>query len=107
LAALGRLDLPATLKLDGYEPVRTDDLEIKDSSGAMARYYTYQDKGAAKNGVWIVASQFPYPASAVISISGTRLDDQAIQDLIDDLTFVKNQKSGPSGNPDSPGTVNG
>lgn len=107
LAALGRLDLPATLKLEGYETVRTDDVTIDDATGAMVRYYTYKADGQTRNGVWIVASQFPYPASAVISISGKTLDEEAVQDLLDDLTFVKNSKSGPSQDPDSPGTVNG
>lgn len=77
-SALGRLDLPAGLHLDGYRPVQTGKIAVHGAYDAVERSYTYRDGGTARRGVWVVATQWPYPATAVLSISGTTLDDDVV-----------------------------
>lgn len=87
--ALARLDLPATLKLAGYTPVETTDITVDGAYDAMYRKYTYTNEGQTYHGIWILASQWPYPAVGVVSISGPKLDDGVVNQVIKTLTFKK------------------
>jgi hypothetical protein len=91
-AALARLDLPATLDLPDYTPEHTDKVEVEGAYDAVVRKYSYTDKGTRHEGVWIIASQWPYPATAVVSLSGEKVDDALVAQIRDRLVFVKKEE---------------
>ncbi|NHA69448.1 hypothetical protein [Phycicoccus flavus] len=88
-AAFGRLDLPATVGLRGYSSGGTQNATVEGADTALRSDYTFEDEGTTKRGVWVVAGQYPYPATAVVSISGATLDPQVVQHVVDTLTFTK------------------
>lgn len=91
-AALARLDLPATLSLADYEPTDTRDTTIKNAYDAVLRRYTWTESVGSQTqtwqGAWIVASQWPYPATAAISIGVPVIDDAVLDELITSTTFI-------------------
>lgn len=88
-SALARLDLPASLKLPGYKPVETEDISVPGAYNALYRKYTYTDAGTSRQGIWILASQWPYPAVAAVSVSGVKLDDDVVNQIMKSMSFKK------------------
>ena len=88
-AALARLDLTATFQLTGYKPVHTGKIKVNGAHDAVERSFTYLDGSSTKTGVWIIATQFPYPASAVLTITAPA-DDVKVMKYIQDSVGFKN-----------------
>lgn len=86
-SALGRLDLPATLKLPGYQPTSTNKISVDGAEDAVMRTFSYTDGGTSKQGVWIVATQWPYPRTAVLSMSARTIDPDVLAYVQRNLTF--------------------
>lgn len=86
-AALARLDLPATVGLSGYRPGTTNRITVDGADDAVARTFTYRDGSSTKHGVWIVATQWPYPKSAALTISATDVDPDVAAHIQDELRF--------------------
>lgn len=89
--AYGRLDLPATLGLQDYQSkgVHQPDVEVKGADTSMRGDFTYTDDGAAKEGCWVIAGQWPHPSTAVIALSGKSLDRKVVTSIIESLQFEK------------------
>lgn len=85
--ALARLDLPATVGLSGYQPGSTDRITVDGAHDAVARNFTYTDGSSTKNGVWIVATQWPYPKSAALTITGAQVDTDVVSHIQENLQF--------------------
>lgn len=86
-AALARLDLPATLKLKGYQPTSTNKIKVDGAEDAVMRNFTYTDGSTPMQGVWIVATQWPYPRTAVLTLSARTIDPDLLAYLQKTLTF--------------------
>lgn len=86
-STLARLDLPATMGLKGYTPEGTDTIKVDGAYDAIRRYYSFDADGKRQEGVWIVATQFPYPSTGVISISGENLDETVVRQVTDSLKW--------------------
>lgn len=89
LSALARLDLPATMGLSGYEAMETETVTIPGAYDALVRRYAYSEGSAKREGVWIVASQWPYPSTTVVSLSGQSVSDDLVHEVLAGLRFVK------------------
>lgn len=89
--ALSRLDLPAMVGLDQYDGGGKDFLEVEGADSALRSDFTYSDGGKARKGVWLIAGQFPYPATGAISITGDRIDEEVVTHVAETLTFNRKQ----------------
>ncbi|PWJ26422.1 hypothetical protein ATK17_2584 [Branchiibius hedensis] len=86
-AALARLDLPAMVGLTGYQPGATDRITVDGAHDAVLRNFTYTDGSSTKHGIWIVATQWPYPKSAALAITGTQVDPDVAAHIQETLQF--------------------
>lgn len=87
-SALGRLDLPATTgALQDYRPVKTEDLTVEGAYDALESRFTFTVDGKPMEGVWIIVSQWPYPKTAAVTLSGPKLDEDFVQHITDTLVF--------------------
>lgn len=89
--ALSRLDLPAMVGLDQYDGGGKDFIEVEGADSALRSDFTYSDGGKVKKGVWLIAGQFPYPATGAISITGERIDEEVVTHVAETLTFNRKQ----------------
>lgn len=96
-AAYGRLDLPATLQLDGYRGQGAKKHEVPGADTAVRADFTYDEAGEPRSGTWIVAGQWPYPSTAVVTLTGADLDTEDVRGVIDSLHFDKT--TGKDGSP--------
>lgn len=85
--ALSKLDLPAMVQLDGYDGGGADAIEVDGADTALRSDFTYEVDGTPMKGVWLIAGQWPYPATAVVTITGERLDEAVIQHVVDTMSF--------------------
>ena len=85
--ARSRLDLQAMVGLDGYVDGGLDAISVEGADSALRSDFTYEVDGTPMKGVWLVAGQWPYPATAVVSITGERLDEAVIEHVVDTMTF--------------------
>ena len=85
--ALSRLDLPAMVELDGYDGGGAAAIEVDGADTALRSDFTYEVDGTPMKGVWLVAGQWPYPATAVVTITGERLDEAVVEHVVDTMTF--------------------
>lgn len=88
-AALSRLDLPATVGLPGYEGGAVQNATVEGADTAVRSDFTFTQDGATREGVWVVAGQYPYPSTAAVAITGERLDPQVVRHVVDSLRFAK------------------
>lgn len=86
-AALARLDLPATVGLAGYRPGTTNRITVEGAHDAVVRSFTYTDGPSTRHGVWIVATQWPYPKSAALTMTGTTVDSDVVSHIQKSLAF--------------------
>lgn len=86
-AALAQLDFPAMMQLEDYKPVETKEIKVPGAYDGVTRRISYTENGTAMEGMWIVASQWPYPVNSVIALSGEKLDNDYITHLLDTLQF--------------------
>lgn len=87
-SALSRLDLPAMTNLVDYEVESVQELDIEDASDAVTQRVTYSDSGEPAEAVWIIASQWPYPETAALALSGKSVPQSTVDELIVNLDFV-------------------
>ena len=85
--ALSRLDLQAMVGLDGYVDGGYDAIEVEGADSALRSDFTYDDDGTPMKGVWLVAGQWPYPATAAVTITGEQLDEAVIEHVVSTMTF--------------------
>jgi hypothetical protein len=85
--ARSRLDLQAMVGLDGYVDGGVDAISVEGADSAVRSDFTYEVDGTPMKGVWLVAGQWPYPATAVVAITGERLDEAVIEHVVDTMTF--------------------
>ena len=85
--ALSRLDLPAMVELDGYVGGGATAIEVEGADSALRSDFTYEVDGTQMKGVWLIAGQWPNPGTAVVTITGERLDDAVIEHVVDTMTF--------------------
>lgn len=88
-AAYSRLDLPAMVNLEGYQPDGIGTLEVEGADTALRADFTYADAGEPRDGLWVVAGQYPYPSTAALALSGPELDEEIVTELLASLTFTK------------------
>lgn len=86
-ATLATLDLPATMGLSGYESGSSDLIKVDGAHQGGIRNFTFTDGSTRKQGVWLVATQWPYPASAVVSVTGNPIDPDFLAYLQQHLAF--------------------
>lgn len=84
---LATLDLPATLNLPRYQPGPANRITVDGAHDAATKTFTYVDGNTKKEGVWIVATQFPYPASAVVTVTGAPINHDVLSFIQKNLTF--------------------
>ena len=85
--ALSRLDLPAMVELDAYDGGGATAIEVEGADSALRSDFTYEVDGTPMKGVWLIAGQWPNPGTAVVTITGERLDDAVIEHVVDTMTF--------------------
>lgn len=85
--ALSKLDLPAMVELDGYDGGGATAIEVEGADSALRSDFTYEVDGTPMKGVWLIAGQWPNPGTAVVTITGERLDDAVIEHVVDTMTF--------------------
>lgn len=85
--ALSKLDLPAMVELDGYDGGGATAIEVEGADSALRSDFTYEVDGTSMKGVWLIAGQWPNPGTAVVTITGERLDDAVIEHVVDTMTF--------------------
>lgn len=90
-AAFSRLDLPATVGLQDYEGGGVQNATVEGADTAVRSDFSFSDGGTRKKGVWIVAGQYPYPETAAVTITGTTLDPDVVQHVVETLRFTKTQ----------------
>lgn len=93
--AIGSLQFPATLKLDGYEPGNLRDITVEGADTALVQTFTYEDGGETARGAWIIASQRDPSASVVVSIGGTEVDQALITHVTDTLAYEHSSEAVP------------
>ncbi len=91
-AAFGRLDLPATVGLADYQGGGTQNATVQGADSAVRSDFSFTEDGALRRGVWVVAGQYPYPSTAVVTITGETLDEQVVQHVVESLRFTKTQQ---------------
>lgn len=89
--ALSRLDLTAMVGLEQYDGGGKTFIEVDGADSALRSDFTFSDGGKARRGVWLLAGQFPYPATGAISITGEQLDPEVVSHVADTLTFNRKQ----------------
>lgn len=79
---------------EDYESKGVEQLDVEgaDSSVRSDTSYT-DDDGATQQVVWVLAAQRRHSSSAAISISGTDLDEDAVSEIIDSVSFEKTTRS--------------
>lgn len=90
-AALSRLDLPAMQGLDGYDGGGADRIDVEGADTAIRSNFTFKDGKVSKKGAWLIAGQYPYPRTSVISIVGAHLDEATVSHIVESMTFAKKQ----------------
>lgn len=85
--ARSRLDLQAMVGLDGYVDGGVDAIDVEGADSAVRSDFTYEVDGTPMKGVWLVTGQWPYPATAAVTITGERLDEAVIEHVVDTMTF--------------------
>ena len=85
--ALSKLDLPAMVELDAYDGGGATAIEVEGADSALRSDFTYEVDGTPMKGVWLIAGQWPNPGTAVVTITGERLDDAVIEHVVDTMTF--------------------
>lgn len=85
--AIGSLQFPATMKLDGYEPGEGRDITVEGADTALLQTFTYEDGGETAQGAWIIASQRQPSASVAVTISGIEVDKALISHVADTLRY--------------------
>lgn len=85
--ARSRLDLQAMVGLDGYVDGGVDAISVEGADSAVRSDFTYEVDGTPMKGVWLIAGQWPYPATAVVSITGETLDEVVIELVVETMTF--------------------
>lgn len=90
-AARGRLDLPATLGLPGYQSkgLHQPDVEVEGADTSLRADFIYTDDGAPMEGAWVIAGQWPYPSTAAIALTGVSLEGDVVRSIIESLEFEK------------------
>lgn len=86
-SGLTRLAIPARLALTDYAATTVEDITIPGADSAVLERFSYTEAGAPRQAVWIIATQWPYPATAALSLSGEQVSQEAIQDLLSTLEF--------------------
>ncbi|MGE9809219.1 hypothetical protein [Janibacter sp. G1551] len=90
-AALSRLDLPATLRLEGYKGGGMQDLEVEGADSAIRSDFTFTHEKETWEGTWVIAGQWPHPQTAAVAINGANPDPETVRHIIESLTFEKKQ----------------
>lgn len=90
--AIGSLRLPATLKLDGYEPGDLRDITVEGADTALIQTFTYEEDGTTAQGAWIIASQRQPAASVAVTIGGTEVDQALISHVTDTLRYERSDE---------------
>jgi hypothetical protein len=90
-AAYDRLDLPARVGLSGYTSGGAKAFEVPGADTAIRSDFTYTENGAPRQGVWVIAGQYPYPRTSAVAVSGERLDDATVQHILGSLRYAKQQ----------------
>ncbi|MBR7742650.1 hypothetical protein KC207_05030 [Phycicoccus sp. BSK3Z-2] len=88
-AAYSRLDLPATVQLEGYEGSGVDNATVEGADTAVRSDFTYTEDGTPHQGVWVIAGQWPSPSTAAIAITGETLDATVVDQIIASLRFSR------------------
>lgn len=85
--ARSRLDLQAMVGLDAYVDGGLDFITVEGADSALRSDFTYEVDGTPMKGVWLVAGQWPYPATAAITITGEQLDEAVVEHVAETMTF--------------------
>ncbi|GAA2179927.1 hypothetical protein GCM10009785_08700 [Brooklawnia cerclae] len=86
-SALAKLSVPATISLTDYDVAGIDEIEVPGAYDALVQQFSYTTEGDPRQAVWIVASQWPYPATAALSLSGEQVSTDAVDSLLATLEF--------------------
>lgn len=85
--AIGSLQFPATLKLDGYEPGEGRDITVEGADTALIQTFIYEDGGETAQGAWIIASQRQPAATVVVTVAGPAVDKALISHVRETLRY--------------------
>ncbi|WP_277453709.1 hypothetical protein [Janibacter sp. DB-40] len=99
--AIGSLQFPATMKLDGYQPGEGRDITVEGADTALLQTFTYEDGGETAQGAWIIASQRQPSASVAVTIGGTEVDKALISHVVDTLRYQHSDEPVPDANEQS------
>lgn len=99
--AIGSLQFPATMKLDGYQPGEGRDNTVEGADTALLQTFTYEDGGETAQGAWIIASQRQPSASVAVTIGGTEVDKALISHVVDTLRYQHSDEPVPDANEQS------
>lgn len=93
--AIGSLQFPASMKLDGYEPGELRDITVDGADTALVQSFTYKDGDKLAKGAWIVVGQRDPAATVAVTIAGTEVDDALISHVTDTIRYEHSTEQVP------------
>lgn len=79
---------------EDYESKGVEQLDIEGADTSVRTDTSYtDDDGTTQQVIWVLAAQRRHSSTAAISISGTDLDEDAVSEIIDAVSFEKTTKS--------------
>lgn len=84
---IASLDIYATGGLDNYHLESVRDVDIPDAYDAALARLSFTRDGEPQQGAWIGAGQWPYPSGAAIFLSGPKVSQLDVAEILEGLEF--------------------
>ncbi len=88
-SALGNMQFAANRQMEGFTPSKVQDIEVDGADTAVFQEFSYKDEGKPATGAWIVVGQSQPPTTAIVTVSGTKADDDLITHVKDSLEYER------------------
>lgn len=90
--ALARMAVPAMTQLPGFSSTDVEKIEVPGAYDAIVQRFTFTDDGEPREGAWIIATQWPYPSSAALTLTGEQVSGSDVERLLEGVSFAVEQE---------------